>query len=231
MSNQNHEPIVEATPKTNNRPADESQLSLKGEAPQDPKAPISIKKEIISWVLHFAVALLLVIIIQAFIFIPVRVEGSSMADTLHNQDYLFTTKFDYILGEPQRQDVVICHYPGRTREALWGLVTLPENFVKRIIAIPGDTIEIQYDSAQRQNVVLINGQPLSEPYLTPANNQERYPMAPITLGEDQYFMIGDNRDDSNDSRNLASVGPIERKDIVSHVRFVFFPFNQWRGVQ
>lgn len=195
------------------------------------KPPVNIKKEVLSWLLHFAAAILLVFVIQTFIFVPVRVEGSSMADTLHDDEFLFATRYDYLLGDPQRQDVVICHYPNRTRKVLGGLFTMPENFVKRIIGMPGDTIEIKYDLTKEQNIVYINGQPLNEPYLTAENNKRLYPMEPVVLGEDEYFVIGDNRDNSNDSRNLQKVGSINRKDIVSHVRFVFFPFNQWRTVQ
>ncbi|NLB90669.1 MAG: signal peptidase I, partial [Clostridiales bacterium] len=144
-----------------------------------------------------------------------------MADTLHDKEMVFVTKFDYLFAEPQRQDVVICHYPDRR-----------EYFVKRLIGLPGDVIDIRHDLQSKENVVFINDVPLQEPYLTPTRNTMAFKaMDSITLGEDEYFVMGDNRDNSNDSRNLSVVGPISRKSIVGHVRFVFFPFNAWRGIQ
>lgn len=198
---------------------------------QEPKASFSVKKEVISWLLHFAGAFVLVFIIQAFLFVPVRVQGSSMARTLENQEFVLATKYDYLFSDPNRHDVVICHYPGRERKMLGGLATVPENFVKRVIGLPGDTIEIKYNSQTSQKVFFINGQPLDEPYITPENNTRFSLMEPVVLGEDEYFVVGDNRDNSNDSRNLRDVGPISRKAILSHVRFVLFPFTQWGSVQ
>ncbi len=194
-------------------------------APQ--KAPPSLFKEILSWVLTIAIAVIAALLIRTFIFEPVKVDGSSMADTLHHEEMVFVTKFDYLFNEPKRHDVVICHYPGRTTKFL-NLITMPQNFVKRLIGLPGDTIEIRYDAQKGQKVFFINGEPLDEPYITPQRNSRLGLMEPITLGEDEYFVVGDNRDNSNDSR---SIGPISRKAIIGHVRFVFFPFNQWRGIE
>ena len=113
--------------------------------------------------------------------------------------------------------MVICHYPGRE-----------ENFVKRVIGLPGDVVEI------RSNQVYVNGEPLDEPYLTPERNDDGFSMAPFALGEDEYFVMGDNRDNSHDSRNYYGAGrpaAISRKDIVGKVRFVMWPLGHARGVE
>jgi signal peptidase I len=75
--------------------------------------------------------------------------------------------------------------------------------------------------------VYVNGNALKEPYLTPSRNDSNNTMSKITLGEDEYFVMGDNRDNSNDSR---SIGPITRSEIIGHVRFVFFPFDKIRSI-
>ena len=174
----------------------------------------TLKQEIISWIVTLATAIVLALVIRTFIFEPIRVDGSSMADTLHNGEITFTFKTGYLFNDPQRQDVVICRYPNRK-----------EYFVKRVMGVPGDTIAIL------GTTVYINGQPVEEPYLTAERNRYDHTMLPITLGENEYFVMGDNRDNSNDSRNLTKVGPITRDMIVGHVRQVVYPFDKWRGVQ
>jgi len=174
----------------------------------------TLKQEIISWIVTLATAIVLALVIRTFIFEPIRVAGSSMADTLHNGEITFTFKTGYLFNDPQRQDVVICRYPNRK-----------EYFVKRVMGVPGDTIAIL------GTTVYINGQPVEEPYLTAERNRYDHTMLPITLGENEYFVMGDNRDNSNDSRNLTKVGPITRDMIVGHVACVLFPFDAIRGVE
>jgi len=174
-----------------------------------------IIKEIISWIITLGSAVVIALCIRGFIFEPVRVDGSSMLDTLHDREIMFVTKFDYIFGEPDGGDIVICKYPESTK-----------NYVKRLIGLPGDTIEI------RNNAVYLNGEPIDESYLTPDRNDSPYyaTMSPFTLHENEYFVMGDNRDNSHDSR-FSDVGTLTRKQIRGHVRFVFYPFNNIRGLE
>ena len=188
--------------------------------PAQPSAPKkkNVMKEILSWVLTLGSAVVIALVIRTFLFEPIRVDGQSMTDTLQDGEIMFVTKPEYLLGQPQRGDVVICKYPGRT-----------ENFVKRLMGIPGDTLEI------RDNVVYRNGEALDETYLTPTRNDNGFDMAPLTLGEDEYFVMGDNRDNSHDSRNmdlqLGLPGTLTRSQIIGHVRCVLFPFDQIRGIE
>ena len=177
----------------------------------------NVKKEIISWILTLGSAVIIALLIRTFLFEPIYVDGQSMCDTLQDREVMLVTKPEYIFGQPQRGDVVICKYPGRT-----------ENFVKRLMAVPGDTIEV------RSNVVYINGVALDEPYLTPSRNDDGFSMDPMTLTDDQYFVMGDNRDNSHDSRNYYGYGKpatLTRSQIIGHVRCVIFPFSNIRGIK
>lgn len=198
--------------------AREAQDLPASENKKEEKKPVNVKKEILSWILTLGAAVVIALLIRHFLFEPVRVDGQSMCDTLQNNEIMFVTKPEYIWGDPQRGDVVICHYPGRGNT----------NFVKRLMGVPGDVIEV------RRDVVYRNGEPLDEPYLTPSRNDDHFSMLPFTLGPDEYFVMGDNRDNSHDSRNYngySSPSAITRDMIVGHVRCVVFPFNVIRGIE
>lgn len=205
-----------------NQTPDVKNEKKKGKKEKAKKTPM---QEALSWVLTLAAAVVLALVIRTCVFEPIRVDGGSMSDTLHNGEITFTFKTGYLLGAPGRQDVVICHYPGRRDNHNPLHMEMDTNFVKRVIGLPGETVEI------RGNVVYINGEALEEPYLNPERNRGNHSMAAVTLGENEYFVMGDNRDNSNDSRNLRDVGPITRDMIVGHVKCVLFPLNQIRGVE
>ena len=186
-------------------------------AEENPKKTTNWKKELISWIMTFVVALAIALPIRAFVFEPIRVDGESMCETLQDGEVMIVTKPEYLLGDPERGDVIICKYPGRK-----------ENFVKRVMGVPGDVISII------SNVVYRNGEKLDEPYLTPSRNDNGFSMAPFTLGEEEYFVMGDNRDNSHDSRNYYSYSKpaaITRDMIVGKVRWVVFPFGNIRGIE
>ena len=181
------------------------------------KKSVNVKKEIISWVLTLGTAVLIAFVIRTFLFEPIRVQGSSMCDTLSDGEIMLVTKPEYLLGNPTVGDVVICKYPGRT-----------EYFVKRLMGAPGDVIEVRSDAVYR------NGEKLEEPYLTPDRNDDGFSMEPFVLGENEYFVMGDNRDNSHDSRNYYSYNKpsaLTRDQIIGHVQCVVFPFSKMRGIQ
>lgn len=186
------------------------------EAKPEEKKPLW--REILSWVTTLGMAVIIALAIRAFVFEPIRVDGESMMDTLLDGEIMIVTKPEYLFGDPQVGDVIICHYPGRGNT----------NFVKRVIGVPGDTLEI------RDDVVYRNGEVVEEPYLTHARNVKGFDMAPFTVGEDQFFVAGDNRDNSHDSRNYYYIGgpaAIDRSMIVGHVRWVVLPFDRMRGIE
>ena len=180
------------------------------------RKPVNVKKEILSWILTLGAAVVIALVIRTFLFEPVRVDGHSMDDTLANGEIMFVTKPEYLVGDPQHGDVVICHYPDRGNT----------NFVKRVIGVPGDTLMFV------DNVLLRNGEVVEEDYLTPSRNRNGFSMRPITLGENEYFVCGDNRDNSHDCRNLTNGIPeaITRDMIVGHVRYVVYPFSDARSI-
>ncbi|MDR1598795.1 MAG: signal peptidase I [Oscillospiraceae bacterium] len=177
----------------------------KGEGKKEGKK--SVGREVFEWAVSIIVAVALAMTIRAFIFEPIRVDGESMIHTLENNEYTFTTKFDYLLGNLSRFDVVICKFPGRT-----------ERFVKRLVGLPGDTVQIM------DGYLWVNGERYEEEYLT---NRPGYAGA-WTLGEDEYFVLGDNRPNSNDSH---IIGPLTREMIIGHVRCVIWPLNKIRIVE
>ena len=192
------------------QPAQDAQQESKpekGKKKEEKKKTVG--QEILSWILTFAVAIALALAIRTFIFEPVRVDGHSMDYTLADNEYMIVTKYDYLLGEPNRFDVIICHYPDRGRT----------NFVKRLVGLPGDTVSML------DGTLYVNGEPVDEPYIT---NHANYNMQAYTLGEDEYFVLGDNRSSSNDSH---LIGPITREQIKGHVRCVAFPFKNARTIK
>lgn len=195
---------------------EEIEQEIKGKKKKE-KQPTNWKKELVSWILTLVAAVAIALPIRTFVFEPIRVDGESMCDTLQNGEVMIVTKPEYLVGDPERGDVIICKYPGRK-----------ENFVKRVMGVPGDVISII------SNVVYRNGEKLDEPYLTPSRNDNGFSMAPFTLGEEEYFVMGDNRDNSHDSRNYYSYSKpaaITRDMIVGKVRWVVFPFGNIRGIE
>ena len=185
---------------------------------QKEKKPTNWKKELVSWILTLAVAVAIALPVRAFVFEPIRVDGESMCDTLQDGEVMIVTKPEFLLGDPEFGDVIICRYPERGKT----------NFVKRVMGVPGDVISII------SNVVYRNGEALDEPYLTPKRNDNGFSMAPFELGEGEYFVMGDNRDNSHDSRNYYSYSKpsaITRDMIVGKVRWVVFPFANAREIE
>lgn len=186
--------------------------------PETAKGGKGFFAELLSWALHLAVAAAIVLLVYTFLLQPVRVDGRSMCNTLQDGELMLVTKPEYLLGDPAFGDVVTCRYPGR------GNAT----FVKRVMGLPGDVIEI------RDNIVIRNGEAVSEPYLTADLNNNGFDMEPFTLGDEEYFVMGDNRDHSHDSRNYYSNGTpaaITRNMILGHVRWIIFPLSGIRGVE
>lgn len=158
-----------------------------------------------SWIYELPGMLAAVLFLRLFVVSLARIKGRSMLPTLHDQDFALVWRLSYLFHAPRRGDVVICHYPGRKMKRL---PFLPQAFVKRVIGLPGDTVE------WLDGELLLNGAPLKEPYLDPARCRFKRTRPPLTLGQDEYYVLGDNRDSSNDSR---SVGPLRRRAIRGRV--------------
>ncbi len=187
----------------------------------------TVKQEIKEWIVALAFALVIVFFIQTFFFRIIRVDGHSMDTTLADGERLFVWVPDTKYGDVERNIVVICHYPNRGHTF----------FVKRCVAIPGDTVYrengvthvIAADTGE--DVALDERYAAYYPYGSP-DDYEAY-----VLGEDEYFVVGDNRYNSHDSRDWndgdtsSDVGPIGRKMIVGRVRQVIWPLSEIRTVE
>lgn len=274
----------------------------------------TVGQEILSWIWTLLGAVAVAMLIRAVIFEPVRVDGHSMDDTLADGEIMFVSKFDYssnwlsffwqddstkeeaarivLGGNPAHNDVVVCRYPNRG----------DTNFVKRVVGMPGDTLELKsgvlYRNGEKQEESFLNDSYRSgslnemDAYVVPKKgdkltfeekngyyrillNGEAWEMrstrlfckdpegkdmifankgteitykgtkykssepgyadllktlseTEFTIDRDYFFLMGDHRNNSNDSR---SVGAVDRSMIVGHVRQILFPFNKWRGVQ
>ena len=298
----------EPAAKTAGQTVNPEEQAAKGKKKKKEKVKKSLGMEILSWVWTILIAFAVAMVVRAVIFEPVRVDGHSMDDTLDDKEIMLVSKFDYnsvwlcfpwqnnedkqnapritLFGNPKQFDVVICRYPGRG----------DTNFVKRVIGMPGDTVELE------NGQLSVNGIAYNEPYVNdeyrtgnlnefstfkvPAKGDpfvykdgrlyvngtawrwsdsrlsgtaengkklqyyydftnskpvikldgkaiesmdelETISGVEFKLDEDYYFVMGDHRNNSNDSR---SQGPIERSMIIGHVRQVVYPFGKWRGV-
>jgi len=177
----------------------------------------------LSLVLYTIIALALAFLIRIFLAAPYVVDGTSMLPTFQNYNYLIVQKetacLPFVssciyLGEPQRGDVIVLDLPQETSRAL----------IKRVIGLPGDTVVI---SGSEPSISISNAQNpqgfvLNEPYIDPANYGGPTDIR-VTLGADQYYVLGDNRDVSADSRTW---GILPRQDIVGRVLIRLYPFNE-----
>ena len=143
------------------------------------------------------------VLIITFLYQPVRVEGTSMLPRLVDQDRLFINKFAYHFEKIEHGDVVVFRYPR----------DLEKSYIKRIIALPGDRLRIDRGS------VYVNGKLLSEPYI-PEEFRDTRSIDPIVIPEGEYFVMGDHRSISSDSREF---GPVKRDLIYGKAAFVYWP--------
>ena len=167
-----------------------------------------------SLLLYTVVALCLALFIRFFIAAPYVVSGSSMEPNFYDWHYLIVDRVSYDFEQPQRGDIIVFNLPEDTSRAL----------IKRVIGLPGETVVL---SGSDPTVTIINsahpdGFTLAEPYIDPSDYGGPTDMR-VTLGADQYFVLGDNRKVSADSRTW---GILPRADIVGRVFLRLYPFNE-----
>ncbi|OGY54498.1 MAG: signal peptidase I [Candidatus Buchananbacteria bacterium RIFCSPLOWO2_01_FULL_46_12] len=161
--------------------------------------------------LFVVVALLVVLLIRAFVFQPFLVRGDSMVPNFHNGDYLIVDELSYrFLRDPTRGEVIVFKFPGDTSQ----------KYIKRVIGLPGESVEIKEGKVYISN----NGEPglLQEPYLDPQERTDGF--VSLLLKDDEYFVMGDNREFSSDSRRW---GVLPREDIIGKALIRVFPFKDF----
>ncbi|RAP76884.1 signal peptidase I [Paenibacillus montanisoli] len=181
------------------------------------------QKEVFEWVKALAIAAILVLVIRYFLFAPFIVDGPSMEPTFYTGERLIVNKVIYDIRKPQRGEVIVFHVPEEGRD-----------FIKRVIAVPGDKVKYEGDD------LYINGKKVDEPYLKESiaeanaqgedfNNQgadRNFPNANFTtdvVPEGTVLAFGDNRRNSKDSR---MIGFISTKEIVGRADIIFWPMDK-----
>jgi signal peptidase I len=172
------------------------------EADQEQPKSGSTLRELLETLILTVVTYLLV---RTFLFETYRVVGQSMDPTLEQDERLIVSKLSYRLHDPQRGDIIVFHDPQDPSR----------NLIKRIIGLPGEMLEI------RDGQVFINEQPLNEPYI---NGHMNGTEPPTPVPEGYYFVMGDNRNNSSDSR---SWGPLAKDKIVGKAAFTYWPIRLW----
>ncbi len=220
MDNREAKPTVPCTGDTTNaQPSafpESSSAQTQPAGPADPPNPSQtahesrsalLRHEIRVWTRDLLIAVGLALVIIVFLYQPVKVEGTSMAPLLSDQERIFINKFVYRFESIHRGDVVVFWYP----------LDKSKSFIKRVVALPGETIEI------KRGIVYVNGQVVSEPYVPPRySDLSDYNLTRVPEGA--YFVMGDHRISSNDSRMF---GPVPRQFIYGRAVFAYWPVDHF----
>ncbi len=173
----------------------------------------NVIKEAMSTVLYLLAVLCVTYLVIAFVGQRTEVEGASMETTLSNGDNLIVDKLTYRFRDPERFDIIV--FPFQYEDNIY--------YIKRIIGMPGETVQID-----ESGNIYINGEILQENYGREVIQPENRGVAinPVVLGEDEYFVMGDNRNNSRDSR-MEIVGNIHRDDIIGRAWVRIWPLNKF----
>jgi signal peptidase I len=157
--------------------------------------------------LETAVLLFLLLLVVRGTLQNFHIRGHSMEPTLHDQEYMVVNRAAYLLQSPARGDIVVFRYPNDPSE----------DYVKRVIAVPGDVVSVIGE------LVMVDGVPLQEVYVSAVNATNPYrPIVNLTVGANEYFVIGDNRGNSSDSRQW---GFVPRANLIGKAVLVYWPFG------
>ena len=176
-------------------------------APEAKPTGHSLKREIRVWTRDLLIAIGLALVIIIFLYQPVKVEGTSMAPLLSDQERIFINKFVYRFEPIERGDVVVFWYP----------LDRSKSFIKRVIALPDEVVQI------RSGVVYVDGKALAEAYVPPLY-EDLIDYGPVRVTGEMYFVMGDHRISSNDSRVF---GPVPSRFIYGRAVFAYWPVDHF----
>jgi len=162
-------------------------------------------RQTLAWMRDLMLSVVIAVFVILFLYQPVKVEGTSMMPSLVDQERIFINKFVYRFGwsDVQRGDMVVFWFPQDPSKS----------YIKRVIGLPGDRVRIDFGQ------VYLNGRPLIEPYV-PDEFRDRFSSPETVVPPDKYYVLGDHRSSSNDSR---SWGPVHRRNIFGKAVFVYWP--------
>jgi signal peptidase I len=175
-------------------------------APQLEPRSVGLLANLRAWVGDLAICIVISAIIIVFLYQPVRVEGTSMLPNLEDHDRLFINKMAFRVGDIQRGNVVVFQYPRDHTKS----------YIKRVIGLPGDRVAIDHGE------VILNGHRLAEPYV-PSRFTDDRSQPEMSIPPNQFFVMGDHRSISSDSREF---GPVDRDLIYGKAAFVYWPMDQ-----
>jgi len=160
------------------------------------------------WLRDLLLSVVIAVIVILFLYQPVKVEGTSMMPTLEDQERIFINKFIYRLGvgDIERGDTIVFYFPHDPAKS----------YIKRVIGLPGDRVEVE------RGRVRVNGFQIDEPYV-PDEYRDTNSAAPLTVPEGQYYVLGDHRSSSNDSR---SWGTVPRRFVYGKAVFIYWPIEK-----
>lgn len=159
------------------------------------------------WIRDIFISVAIAAIVIVFVYQPVKVEGTSMMPWLEDQERIFVNKFVYAVDEIGRGDVVVFRFP----------LDPTKSYIKRVLGLPGDRVEV------RRGEVLVNGKKVDEPYV-PAAYRDRSSHPALELPADHFYVLGDHRNTSNDSRTW---GPVPREYITGKAVFAYWPLERF----
>ena len=175
------------------------------------KVNIPIVKEVITWIVEILIVLAIAFVFVCYIGLRTSVVGQSMSPTLENRQEILVNRFIYSITNPKPNDIVVFLPNGNEKS---------HYYVKRVIAVPGDKVQI------KDGAVYVNGELFDEKAETAAILDAQLAAEEIELGEDEYFVLGDNRNNSEDSR-YANIGNVKKEYIIGKAWFIVSPFQDF----
>ena len=168
-------------------------------------------KEVITWIVEILIVLAIAFVFVCYIGLRTSVVGQSMSPTLENRQEILVNRFIYSITNPKPNDIVVFLPNGNEKS---------HYYVKRVIAVPGDKVQI------KDGAVYVNGELFDEKAETAAILDAQLAAEEIELGEDEYFVLGDNRNNSEDSR-YANIGNVKKEYIIGKAWFIVSPFQDF----
>lgn len=219
-------PLEEDTDSTKKQVPEEKEITEEGEKPK--KKPLG--KRILSGglelLLYVMIAVVCIFVVPRYVVQRTQVSGPSMESTLQDKDNILVEKLSYRFGDPQRFDIIVFYhfydedYRDKDDEDCYDF------YVKRIIGLPGEKVQIVPNEEDDKCTIYINDEPLEEYYGKDPITYQGVASEPIVLDEGEYFVLGDNRAVSQDSR-YEEVGNIKREDIVGKAWLRIYPFSKF----
>lgn len=174
-----------------------------------------IRNALLELIVYAAIVAICIVFVPEYVIQRTIVDGTSMESTLQHKDNLLVEKVSYRFSDPKRFDVIVFYPFGKDNDAY---------YIKRVIGLPGETIQIIGDT------IYINGEELKEDYGKDSMTKSGIAKEPLTLGEDEYFVLGDNRTVSEDSR-YPEIGPVTRDKIAGKAILRIYPFSKFGTFQ